>query len=138
MLQSLASALFSALAAAAVCAVAVVLNAPMVIRRKNAKRGRAREDSGMGGRKFERNVSDGNGGHAILVEPSERWTPIEEGKPLRHLHGCNGKQAKKNAGNIPASFMGRLPYCLAGAAAFGAEAASVFASDLAAALWAFL
>ena len=68
MLQSLTSVLPSALTA--------LLNAPMVIRRKNAKRGRAREDSGMRGREFERNVCDGNGGHAILVEPSERGIPI--------------------------------------------------------------
>lgn len=62
----------------------------------------------------------------------------EGSERLTHLQCRAGKQAKKKRRDVPAFFMVRLPYCLAGAAAFGAEAASVLASDLAAALWAFL
>ncbi|MGN8087255.1 hypothetical protein ACTJK6_14495 [Ralstonia sp. 22086] len=89
MLQSLASALLfallSVLAAGLVCARAMPLNAPMAIRRKNAKRGRARENSGMSEQKFETNVSEGNGGHAILVEPPECRMTSERRKRLTHL-----------------------------------------------------
>ena len=90
MLQSLASALLfallSVLAVGTVWARAVLLHAPMAIRRKNAKRGRAREDSGMREQEFERNVSEGNGGHAILVEPPGCSITMAGRKRLPHLH----------------------------------------------------